>query len=235
MYKILYLVLLTLLLASCSTTNISDLSPAERHRYYLDSLFQSAYKSFEAKEYLQAAKTFSLVNQLDSTMIHYQSYPLMANALYSHGKETEGRLVFESALEKAKILRLLFGKSLLDSIRIAQLSYWHIIYPRLDSILLSENGFVPYDELPELKTTLWTHLPKQGTPIVINTNILLRIMINEEGKVIKSTILRSGGFTNDSMVIEELNYCRFTPYKRKGIPSKAELLFPVTTILEKRL
>jgi len=193
--------------------------------------FTEATNTFFQQDYQLAKNLLTNYNQLDSTYMDYESYAFLAECYNQLGMPDSGKIVYQNIIEKlTKSLKAKAVSSDNRKFAIEDLKNWFSNFPEFPKVLKKENGFVPYDKLPDPIGGV-SEIQKQVVypydAVKKSGKVLVFTLINEKGKAIDFDVYKSLSEPYDNAAIHEIKNINFTEPKRKGRTCKIWVSIPI--------
>jgi len=200
---------------------------SEEDRAPIDTVFKAAYRAFEQKEYIRAIELFKQHNKLDTALMNYESYAFMAECYHRMNQQEQGERVYKEALQKNSQRPKDMNTIYFSTLRSEELASWKSNYPSFPEVLKKENGFLPYDEWPVAVYEKTPVYPDSAIRKGMEGDVFVKALIDEYGTVVSVSFLRSTEKIFEVPALNAVEQWIFSPFKKKGIPTKIEITVPV--------
>jgi TonB family protein len=212
----------------------SDIMPQSlAYLKHLDALFEDAYKAFDQQKYDVAEQLFADYVAYDTSMVHYEAYAFLAECHRLRGAVDTGLEVYDKAIELARERKDRTQTAhRLQNHAVTELQEWRNGYPGFPPALVKENGFVPYDEPPQLKggsESLTKHLdyPLRAKQRGIQGRVLIAVLVDKSGSPTEFRVAQSLDPDCDQAAIDAIRKIEFVPAKKMGRVVPAWFAIPV--------
>jgi hypothetical protein len=164
---------------------------SEYNHVQLDTMFKTAYRAFEQKEYIRAIELFNKHNELDTALMNYESYAFMAECYHRMDQKEQGERVYAKALQKNSQRLKDMNTIYFSTLRSEELASWKSNYPSFPEVLKKENGFLPYDEWPVAVYKKEPVYPDSALRSRMEGDVFVKALIDEYGTVVSVSFLKS--------------------------------------------
>lgn len=189
--------------------------------------FSFAYLQFQGKNFQLAKVKFSEYNFEDTAIDNFESYAFLAECYKQLGEEDSGKVVYEEGIRK--IENRLDKRSTVEGnldFTLDTLKNWFKSYPAFPNSLKRENGFVPYDVMPQVVHIEPPIYPEEAKINGIEGTVYVKILINNNGIPIDTLIVKSSNPIFNEASLNAAMASEFSPYKRKGHNQKTWVMVP---------
>ena len=199
----------------------------------LQESFTFGTNKFFERDYNNAKNIFTNYNQLDSNYFNYESYAFLAECYNRLVMQYSGRSIYKSIIEKLKNETKTQPKSsTFKQLIIDDLENWYSSYPDFPKYLLKENGFVPYDDMPDPIGGIGAIQQYLEYPLVpggekLEGKVYILTLIDEYGKPIDVYVIKSLTELYDVAAMNAIRRVNFTIPSRKGNPHKVWVSIPI--------
>jgi TonB family protein len=200
---------------------------SENNHAQLDTMFQTAYRAFENKEYDRAIELFNQHNELDTALMNYESYAFMAECYHRMNQKDQGERIYKEALQKNSQRSKDMNTIYFSTLRSEELASWKSNYPSFPMVLRKENGFLPYDEWPVAVYKKEPVYPDSALRSGMEGEVFVKALIDEYGTVVSVSFLKSNEKIFEAPALNAVEQWKFSPFKKKGIRTKMEIIVPL--------
>jgi|GEM_PF-654240 len=230
-FSVCLILFLLLGLYGCGSTKESTTDSLNAHIEKLNKDFANATDVFFSGNYNKAKNLLTEYNLADTTRFNYESYAFLAECYHRLGMDESGKAVYMKVIEtltEEQKGRVIPAES--NRFPINDIKSWYEEYPKFPDVLKEENGFVPYDVMPEptggmAAVSKLVKYPTTGSHL--NGTVYILALIDESGKATECKVLKSLETSYDNAAMEAIKEAEFTHPKRKGRPFKTWVSIPV--------
>ena len=199
---------------------------AELHKK-LDTLLAQADRAYIIQDFKTARSLFSEEIKMDWEWLNYESYAFLADCYLRLEQADSGKAIYQPALK-----RLVYQPK--NAHIASEMQQWLEFFPKFPDRLRKENGFVPYNEYPQVLRRASPKYPKAAIQAKVQGRVVVEAIVNEDGRPTNFKIVKSLGMECDEAAIEAFQQILFSPYKRKGRVEKYPIVIPFDFKLSKR-
>ncbi len=199
----------------------------------LQASFTFGTNKFFEGDYNSAKNIFTNYNQFDSNYFNYESYAFLAECYNRLEMQDSGLIIYQSIIQKLKNeAKTLPKSSRFEQLIIDDLENWYSSYPDFPKYLLKENGFVPYDDMPDPIGGIGAIQQYLEYPLVpsgekLEGKVYVLTLIDEYGKPVDFYVIKSLAEPYDVAAMNAVRRVNFTIPKRKGNPHKVWVIIPI--------
>lgn len=211
-----------IMLASCSGSyGVRLPSPSDR----IDNSFQAAYDAFDRGDLPLARNLLEKYVRADTGMWNFESFEFLAKTFDIMSERDSASWAYSEgiAMARSKLSRNPSDSSAMNIID--SLEEWKSQYPSLPGWLEKENGYVPYDQQPQILEHPVPIYPP-GFSDTVEHICKVKAFLDDKGHVTRVEIFQSGGPECDQASIEAMYKWTFTPAKMKGRPVPVWVVLP---------
>ena len=200
--------------------------------------FVNAVETFDKEDYQKSIEIFKNYTQLDSLFFNHEAYAFLAESYNRIGMKDSGLVIYQRAIERMKErIKIYPKKSHNVTLALNDILNWQNSYPKFPTYLLRENGFIPYDSIPE---------PIGGTAVIqknlvypnsarmnnLEGRFFILVLVNESGKPVDFDVIKPLSEDCSVAAINAIKKVSFKVPKKKERVTKMWVSIPIVFKLQ---